>query len=175
MGYDKRRGSLALALVLPTLLLALAACDAGSRSATRATAAPATARAVTPTGATDPDFTAFLRALAAAGATVQPGQGYPPNDLFSAPSRVVIVNSTVQLTVVEYSDVASAVEEAACFHGGDKKCPGANTMTIIDWVAPPHLYRSGRLLVVYVGTDTTTLHLLARVLGPPFDERHWSS
>jgi hypothetical protein len=38
-------------------------------------------------------------------------------------------------------------------------------------VAPPHFYRQGRLLVLYLGEDTQTLGRLACLLGPPFAGR----
>ncbi len=39
--------------------------------------------------------------------------------------------------------------------------------TYVNWVASPHLYGVGRILVLYVGDDPEALSLLRRVLGPP--------
>ena len=39
------------------------------------------------------------------------------------------------------------------------------------WVSDPHIYRSDRLIVLYVGTSPAILDLLARLLGPQFAGR----
>ena len=36
----------------------------------------------------------------------------------------------------------------------------------VSWVSDPHIYRSDRLIVLYVGTSRPLLDLLRRVLGP---------
>ncbi len=38
----------------------------------------------------------------------------------------------------------------------------------ISWIAPPHWFLSGRVLVIYVGTDAAALDLLSELLGPQF-------
>jgi hypothetical protein len=40
--------------------------------------------------------------------------------------------------------------------------------TIIDWIAPPHFYTSGRVIVRYVGANAAVLRALARALRPQF-------
>lgn len=46
--------------------------------------------------------------------------------------------------------------------------PGVQPRTAyVHWVAPPHLYGAGRLLVLYVGDDAEALSALRRVLGAP--------
>ncbi len=36
------------------------------------------------------------------------------------------------------------------------------------WVGPPHFYKKGNLLVLYVGDNDTVLQALEAVLGPQF-------
>jgi hypothetical protein len=36
---------------------------------------------------------------------------------------------------------------------------------IVDWVAPPHFFLKGRVLVLYVGSDPAVLAALRAVLG----------
>ncbi|MCI0397835.1 MAG: hypothetical protein L0322_23280, partial [Chloroflexi bacterium] len=38
----------------------------------------------------------------------------------------------------------------------------------VDWIAQPHFYQQGNLIVLYVGEDPSILSLLETVLGPPF-------
>jgi hypothetical protein len=40
----------------------------------------------------------------------------------------------------------------------------------IDWIGPPHFYRSGPLLVIYPGMDRQVLAALESALGKPFAE-----
>jgi hypothetical protein len=48
---------------------------------------------------------------------------------------------------------------------------GGTATTIVDWVAPPHFFLKGRVLVLYVGSDPAVQKLLAGVLGPQFAGR----
>jgi hypothetical protein len=115
----------------------------------------------------------LVTALTAAGATVELRRELPRSVIFDAPSRELLLNGGAYLSVYEYPTAAAARAEASCFHGGQKQCPGASGGASIDYVAPPHLYLAGRILVLYAGTASTTLQLLASVLGPPVDEGHW--
>jgi hypothetical protein len=173
-----RRCSFAFtAITLTALLLVCAGCAVGgfARSAGGATSAPAPVATLTSgtVQGTVQDYATLIAALTAAGATAQPGQDHPPSIPFDASSRELWVNGSAYLSVYEYPTAAAALAEASCFHGGQKRCPGASANTIIDYLAPPHLYLAGRILVLYAGTDSTTLQLLASVLGPPVDEGHW--
>jgi hypothetical protein len=76
------------------------------------------------------------------------------------------VNGAVIATYT-FADATSAAAYATHLHGGDYDG------IIVDYAAPPHFYRSGQLIVAYVGTDGPTLQLLALVLGPPFTEGHF--
>ena len=46
-----------------------------------------------------------------------------------------------------------------------------NATAIVDWVAPPHFYLKGRVLVIYVGSDPAVLSLLQSLLGRQFAGR----
>jgi hypothetical protein len=39
---------------------------------------------------------------------------------------------------------------------------------MVEWVAPPHFYSGGKLLVLYVGDKQRTLEALDLLLGPQF-------
>ena len=85
---------------------------------------------------------------------------------FSDEGQAIIVNGE-QVQVFEYAD-ESAVEADA-----SKVSPDGGTVgtTMITWVATPHFFRSGRVMVLYVGDDTSTLKVLETVLGPQFAGR----
>ena len=68
------------------------------------------------------------------------------------------------MQVFEYGSAAEAQEEAA------RVSPDGSSVgtTIITWVSTPHFYRSGKIIVVYVGSSRELLSLLESVLGPQF-------
>lgn len=46
---------------------------------------------------------------------------------------------------------------------------GSSTVTrMLMWIAPPHFFRAGRLIVLYVGEDRSVLQVLVDILGPQF-------
>ena len=56
---------------------------------------------------------------------------------------------------------AAAAKAAVATIGADGNPP---TM-IIEWVAPPHFYQAGRIVVLYVGEDQAIIAALTRTLG----------
>jgi hypothetical protein len=166
-----------LAFTLVALLLVCAGCDLGRSATMQGGTSSAPPPFAPPTSGTVQgtvqDYATLVTALTAAGAAVQLGRELPPGDIFGAPSRDILVNGRAHMSVFEYPTAAAAADVAACFHGGQKRCPGERSDTIIDYVAPPHLYLAGRVLVLYTGAAASMLELLASVLGPPVDEGHW--
>jgi hypothetical protein len=74
------------------------------------------------------------------------------------------LNGPADLELFEY---ASAVDAQADAH--QIRADGSGTATtIVDWVAPPHFFLKGRVLVIYVGNDSAVVNLLRRLLGPQF-------
>ena len=41
----------------------------------------------------------------------------------------------------------------------------------VDWIAPPHFYHTGRVIVLYVGSNADLIRLLEATLGPQFAGR----
>lgn len=84
----------------------------------------------------------------------------------SVPGQIVQVNGA-DVQVFEYASAEDMGLEAS--QVSDDGSPiGTSTIT---WIAPPHLYRSGRLLVLYVGDDQAVIDLLESVAGPQFAGR----
>jgi hypothetical protein len=64
----------------------------------------------------------------------------------------------------EYGSAAAASADA-----GQIRPDGSGTgTTMVDWIAPPHLFLKGRVLVIYVGNDPAVISLLGSLLGPQF-------
>jgi hypothetical protein len=106
--------------------------------------------------------------LRAAGATVEVTKHLPGSVMIygtqpTTDAYLLRVNGVVIATYT-FASATSAVAYATHLHGGDYDG------IIVDYAAPPHVYRSGQLIVTYVGTDGRTLQLLASMLGPPFTE-----
>jgi len=73
------------------------------------------------------------------------------------------------LFVHEHADTAGAQADARRVAPDGRKIVGPNNESIrVEWLGEPHLYQSGRLLVVYVGQDPDVMARLAKALGPSF-------
>jgi hypothetical protein len=108
------------------------------------------------------DYRSLVDALQAEGATVEPG-GAVAQPLFAVEAQVITVDGA-QVQVYEFTNAASA-EAAAAEVSADGSSIGP---TMITWISPPHFYRSGRLIVLYVGDDAAVLSALTSVLGEQF-------
>lgn len=107
-------------------------------------------------------YAAFVAALRANGATVQ-DQGTVQQPFFAVPGHILAVNGG-RVEVHEYATAADRATEAAII-SPDGFMVGA---TRVDWVAPPHFYQAGRILVLYTGADVTLQHLFVALLGSQF-------
>jgi hypothetical protein len=72
--------------------------------------------------------------------------------------------SPADLQIFEYGSTAAAQADAHQIRADGS----GNATTIVDWVAPPHFFLKGRVLVIYVGSDTAVFSLLGSLLGPQF-------
>ena len=45
---------------------------------------------------------------------------------------------------------------------------GSVGTSMMNWIMPPHFFKSGRVLVLYLGDNQTTLNLLEKILGKQF-------
>lgn len=111
------------------------------------------------------DYVSLTDHLRAAGASVVPA-GTVTQPFFSVTGQVITVNGE-QVQVYEYANEDSANADAA------RIAPGGDMVgnTIIDWVAPPHFYRKSRIIVLYVGTNTSVMRVLQTVLGSQYAGR----
>ena len=119
------------------------------------------------------DYRSLIADLASAGATVEeldPSVSPVGFSVGKGP-RVAVNGETIQ--VYEFPDEHAADTEAGYVSpdgynvtvplGGDR-----NVSTHSDWLAPPHYYKKGRVIVRYVGDSMAVLEALEAVLGPQF-------
>ncbi|HXG49808.1 MAG TPA: hypothetical protein VNN77_00180 [candidate division Zixibacteria bacterium] len=66
--------------------------------------------------------------------------------------------------VFEYPDARRANAEAALV-SPDGRTVGT---TKPHWLGPPHFFKKGRLIVLYVGDNDKVVETLSRALGRPF-------
>jgi hypothetical protein len=123
------------------------------------------------------DLVAKLRAAGAVvveqGAIAGDTGGLEPSaPLLRGTERILAVNGE-RVDVHEYAttffaaaDAARVSPDGSTFRAGVG--PLGGSAVSVDWVTPPHFYRSGRLIVQYVGTRAEMTGLLAQILGPQF-------
>jgi hypothetical protein len=111
------------------------------------------------------NYGSLVDALRAKGLKVEPAEKIS-QPFFAIEARTISVNAqTVQ--VFEYDSDASMNRDAA------KVSPDGSSVdnSMISWVEPPHFYKAGRIIVLYVGKDPTVLRALGDVIGPQFAGR----
>ncbi len=90
---------------------------------------------------------------------------------FSIPSQRWEVNGE-NLYVYDYADPALAATEAAGVSPDGYSITRADHGQTVtrggDWIATPHFYRRGRLIVIYAGDNASLTGALSRLLGAPF-------
>ncbi len=111
------------------------------------------------------DYVSIIDSLRAVGATVEPA-GEISQPFFPVKGRVITVNDA-GVQVFEFVNVYDANAEAVRV-SVDGSFVGE---THLNWVAPPHFFKNGKLIVLYVGDDSTLMNLLQAVLGRQFAGR----
>lgn len=146
----------------------LAACAPQATPAAAPTVAPPVAATQPPAvshGGHVETYTDVGDALRAEGVTVEPA-GTIEQPFFPVQGQIIRVNGQ-DVQVFEFSDEAAA-EAAAATVGSSGSAIGT---TMVDWVEPPHFFRAGRVIVLYVGSDMAVLDALNAALGPQFAGR----
>lgn len=108
------------------------------------------------------DYVSLIDHLRAAGTTVTP-TGEVSQPFFSVKGQTIAVNGE-QVQVYEYADGSAMNAEAARISADG----GTIGNSSVDWIAPPHFYKAGKIIVLYVGNNTAVINLLIAVLGHQF-------
>ena len=111
------------------------------------------------------DQASLISALQAAGATVEVGE--PVTQVFFNPEGNIIKVNGADVQVFEYESPKAMENEAS------QVAPDGGSIgtSMVNWVDSPHFYKTGRLIVLYIGSDETILGLLENALGPQFAGR----
>ena len=92
----------------------------------------------------------------------------PISQPFFIPEGTVISVDGQEVQVFAFSS-KSELESAVETISADGSAVGTS---MIFWVAEPHFYRSGNLLVLYIGAEEGVIQLLEAVLGPQIAGRN---
>lgn len=111
------------------------------------------------------DLNSLSQALSAAGATVETGDAVQ-QAFFTVEGKILKVNGA-DVQVFEYES-AELMEADAAQVSVDGGSVGTSMMM---WMATPHFFKSGRVLVLYVGDDAAVFDLLKGALGEQFAGR----
>src|SRR5712691_2043356 len=109
------------------------------------------------------NYTELVAKLRASGAKVIPGADMN-QPFMDVRGRTLTVNGE-QLQVYEYASMADANTQAARISPDGtafttvSSSGGPGSAIQVDWVKPPHLYKAGRIIVMYIGTNESLLHL----------------
>jgi len=73
-----------------------------------------------------------------------------------------------RVEVYEYVSVAAAAGDAKNVSADARLVKTPQGSMMMDWPGPPHVYKSGRVIVQYAGLNNGVITLLVKTLGPQF-------
>jgi hypothetical protein len=107
----------------------------------------------------------LMNDLRSAGMDVEMGNTVE-QPFFAVNGRIIKVNDA-DVQIFEYQS-AKALEADAAQVTADGGSVGTS---MISWMATPHFFKSGHILVLYVGDNPTVLEALKSILGEQFAGR----
>ena len=108
------------------------------------------------------DYVSLVDTLRAAGATVD-ASGTVSQPFFAPQGQILTVNGEdVQAFEFPSTEEANAVAETVSADGS------SIGTSMVGWVAPPHFYKTGKLIVIYVGSDGGVISALQAAMGSQF-------
>jgi len=118
-------------------------------------------------GSSGPKGEGIVAGLESHGVTPTSPQ-YEPPGVLQVESKAYTVPGGV-LHVFKFADAVAAKEAAARVQPGGymvRSTSGINQA--VDWAAPPHWYRDGKEIAVYIGTESEVIDALGEVAGQQF-------
>ena len=140
--------------------------DTGQAGRTAARRAPRRAARGRRARAAADSLSGLLSWLRSAGARAHATGDEVDQPFFSVTGKMISVDGA-DVQVFEYASAAAAAREAAPVSPDGSSVGGSKPM----WVGTPHFFRSGRMIVLYVGDDAKLLGALAHALGKQFAGR----
>ncbi len=108
------------------------------------------------------DYDTLLSRLSTEGAALERGEEIT-QPFFSVTAKTAIVNGD-DIQVFQYLSEKTVNEEAEAVSATGSTI-GPN---MVSWIKPPHFYKSGHIIVIYLGSNADTMNLLEDILGPQF-------
>lgn len=109
------------------------------------------------------EYLPLIKRLRSQGATVKLTAEPVRQPFFSVPGRIIGINDE-SVQVFKFSNASAA--------DGQAHRVSADGMTIgtskPSWMAPPHFFKAGKLIVIYVGANESVLKVLQASLGVQF-------
>ena len=117
------------------------------------------------------DYATLLSSLQDSGASVKEN-GEVVQDFFTVKGKVISINGS-NVQVFEYNSPEAMESDASLVHSDGStfttsKNGSVTTITIVDWIAPPHFFKTGRIISIYIGDDKAILRLLEDRLSAQF-------
>jgi len=118
------------------------------------------------------DYSTLLRYLRGSGVSLgEAGEIHPYAFLAIEGRRVTVNESTIE--VYEYANAEAMESEASCVSpdgfGITRDLGGGRAVfTDVGWLGPPHFYKAGRIIVIYIGNNSSMISLLENALGEQF-------
>jgi hypothetical protein len=118
-------------------------------------------------GQTVTDYASLAEALRTAGSTVREMR-QTTHWFFSVPRRIIKVEGEDVYTFEFPTKAALEKVRSSIGRDGYSIPIRSGGIAMVEWVASPHWYSAGRLVMLYLGKKKVTLHALTRLLGPTF-------
>src|SRR5438067_411400 len=107
-------------------------------------------------------YSSLIAALRSLGIRAEPAGGVD-QPFFSVQANVLRINGE-DVQVFDYSDAAAANAEATLVSPDGTSIGTSN----LHWVSPPHFYKRGKIVALYLGENIRVLRALETVLGEQF-------
>jgi len=140
----------------------ISGCMAPSVESAIATSPAVSTESPAPESASVEDQAGLIAALQASGASVEMADSI--SQPFFTPEGSIIKVNGADVQVFEYESVKAMESEASQVSPDG----GSVGTAMVSWMDTPHFYKTGKIIVLYVGSDTILLELLEGVLGPQF-------
>ncbi len=113
------------------------------------------------------DYGSLNDRLNAEGVTVEQGYQVVLIQPFFSVNGKRVNASGHDIQVYEYADETAMNEDA-----GDVSPDGFSIGTsMVSWIDTPHFYKTGRIIVIYIGGDADIIRILEDIVGPQFAGR----
>lgn len=123
---------------------------------------PSTTSDVLPTNTSVNDLVSFVDGLREKGVRVTPVERLEQS-IFSVQSTILLVGNE-EVRVYEFGNMES-IEKELTKISSDGTQVGKNPL---KWSGPPHFYKQGKIIVLYVGSNGGVLSMLDETLGKQF-------